>query len=72
MSTLCASFDEVNKKKQSTEELKRELLQMEIEFKKNLYSFQLQAAAKEVEIKNEILLQMKGTYFIIIQEDSNL
>lgn len=34
----------------------------EIEFKRKLYELQLQAASKEVEIKNEIFLQIKGMF----------
>lgn len=59
---LCDSFKNVNKKKESLENLKHQLLEQELEFKKKLYNLQLQAAAKEVEIKNEILAQIKGTF----------
>lgn len=55
------SFKDINKKKENVEDLKRQLCEMEIEFKRKLYELQLQAAAKEVEIKTEILLQIKGT-----------
>ena len=63
VSTLCASFQEVNKNKIHIEEMKLQLLQNENNFKNELYQLQLQAAQKEVEIKTEILKQIKGKFY---------
>lgn len=59
------------KSKEGTENLKRKLLQEEMEFKRKLYKLQLESAEKEVEIRNkeleirhEVLRQIKGIYLI--------
>ncbi|XP_059055008.1 uncharacterized protein LOC131849040 [Achroia grisella] len=65
MSSLCNSYTSINKKKESIEDLKRQLLEDEIQFKRKLYELQLQSAAKEVEIKNEVLSQLKGILLIL-------
>ncbi|XP_045503860.1 uncharacterized protein LOC123700650 [Colias croceus] len=54
------SIQGVYKRKETVEELKEQLLREEIDFKRKLYNFQLQAAAKEVEIKTAVLEQIKG------------
>ncbi|XP_028039899.1 uncharacterized protein LOC114250286 isoform X2 [Bombyx mandarina] len=59
MSSLCTSFQNVNKKKEDIEDLKRQLLQEELEYKRKFYKYSLEAAAKDVEIKNEVLHQLK-------------
>lgn len=61
---VCSGFNDINTKKKDVEELKRQLLEEEIVFKRQLYHLQLQAATKEVEIKTEILCQVKGIYLI--------
>lgn len=68
MSGLCDSFKVVNKKKETLEELRYQLLQEELEYKRKLYELQLQAATKEVEIKNEILAQIKGLVLITLKK----
>ncbi|CAG4958954.1 unnamed protein product [Colias eurytheme] len=53
------SIQGVYKRKETVEELKEQLLTEEIDFKRKLYNFQLQVAAKEVEIKTAVLDQIK-------------
>lgn len=55
VSNICASFVEVNKKKE-------ELITEEIEFRRKLYMLQLEVAKKELEIKTEVLAQVKVIY----------
>lgn len=55
MSYICASFVNVNKKKE-------ELITEEIEFRRKLYMLQLETANKELEIKTQVLAQVKGIY----------
>lgn len=62
MSTVCSGIAEINVKKKGLEQLKIQLLEEELEFKRKLFELQLQAATKEVEIKTEILRQVKGLY----------
>lgn len=63
MSSLCSSYKNVNKKKEDIEELKKQLLQEEIDFKRKLYKLQLAVAEKELEIKTEVLNQLlKGIF----------
>lgn len=58
--SLSSSFRNVNKKRDDIKDLRQQLLIDEIEFKRKLYELQLQAAQKEVDIKTEILLRIKG------------
>ncbi|XP_063897532.1 uncharacterized protein LOC110382059 isoform X1 [Helicoverpa armigera] len=55
-----ACLQNVNKKRETVEDLKGQILREELEFKRKLYDLQLQAAAKELEIKTAILDQIKG------------
>lgn len=85
MVTLCNSFKKVNNTKKELEELKRNLLQEEIDYKRQLYDLQLQSAAKDLEIKNlhllsaakefeikyEILQQLKVITFSTINQTYN-
>lgn len=54
MSSLCTSFQNVNKMKEDIEDIKRQLLQEELEYKRKFYKCSLEAAAK---VKNEVLHQ---------------
>lgn len=64
ISTLCASYKDVNKKKIGIEDLKpclkQYLLDDELEFKRNLYRIKIQTAQVDLDIKKEILSQIKG------------
>lgn len=55
------SIRDVYKKKETIEDLKNQLLTEELEFKRKLYELQLQIATKDIEIKNAMLEQIKGT-----------
>lgn len=63
ISSICSSFSNVNRKKEDIEDLKKQLIINEIKFKEKLYELQLEAARKEVEIKTEVLKQIKGRCF---------
>lgn len=60
VSTLCTGFQDINDKKIEIEDLKKKLLEEEIEFKRSLYEIQLETARKDLEIKIEVLNQIKG------------
>lgn len=61
VATLCTGFQGINNKKIEIEDLKKKLLEEEIEFKRSLYNLQLESARKDLEIKIEVLNQIKGT-----------
>ncbi|CAG4958878.1 unnamed protein product [Colias eurytheme] len=55
VSTLCTGFRGINEKKIEIED--------RIEFKRNKYSLQIESARKDLEIKIEVLNQIKGGNF---------
>ncbi|XP_063836841.1 uncharacterized protein LOC135085984 isoform X1 [Ostrinia nubilalis] len=57
------SIQNVIKRKETAADLREQILREELEYKRKLYRLQLQAAAKEVEIKTAILDQIKGGGF---------
>ncbi|CAK1547675.1 unnamed protein product [Leptosia nina] len=59
-SCLSSSSEDIHKKKENTDEMKETLLQEEIDFKRQLYALKIQSAEKDLEIRNEILKQIKG------------
>ncbi|XP_053604216.1 uncharacterized protein LOC128671601 [Plodia interpunctella] len=61
--SVSSSIRDVYKKKENIEDLKEKLFREELDFKKKLYSLQLQAAAKDLEIKNAMLEQIQGGGF---------
>lgn len=65
VSTLCTGFRGINEKKIEIEDFKKKLLEEEIEFKRTLYSIQIESARKDLEIKIEVLNQIKGMLLLI-------
>ncbi|KAL4718028.1 hypothetical protein ACJJTC_015081, partial [Scirpophaga incertulas] len=59
-SSVSNCIQNVYKKRESVEDLKEILLREELQFKRKLYELQLEAAAREVEIKTAILEKIKG------------
>lgn len=64
---MCSGIAEINVKRKDLEQLKIQLLEEELKFKQKLFELQLQAATKEVEMKTEILRQVKGMCMVIIK-----
>uniref|UniRef100_A0A2A4JRW7 Regulatory protein zeste n=1 Tax=Heliothis virescens TaxID=7102 RepID=A0A2A4JRW7_HELVI len=60
---ICTESQAINIKNNYIEELKIKILEEELEFKRSLYNIQLEAARKELEIKTEILNQIKDGDF---------
>lgn len=65
-SSVSYSIQNVYKRKETVEDLKEQILREELDFKRKLYDLQLQAAAKDVEIKTAVLDQIKGNCLFII------